>query len=122
MLEFLADADKCTDGSALGSVVALLKTAINILQILIPIALILWGTLDMGKAVIAGDEKKIKEAQKPFVKRLISAVIVFLIPYLLNLVIGIVAKGDSASAWVDCWQNDDLKWNQVDSKDLKSNE
>lgn len=111
MLEFLI----CDPGSAEAQVVALLKQAVRILQIIIPVALILWGTIDMGKAVIAGDEKKIKEAQKPFIKRLISAVIVFLIPFILNLVINTVATGNSANAWISCW-NKDEKFNKIQTE------
>lgn len=98
MLQFLET--KCSSAELL-NVLALIKQAVKYLQILIPIGLILMGTVDMGKAVIAGDEKKIKEAQKPFVKRLVSAVIVFLIPFIVNLVINIVATG--GNAWATCW-------------------
>lgn len=115
MLEFLTD---CGEGSALGQVVGLLKMAVSYLQILIPVALILWGTIDMGKAVIAGDEKKIKEAQKPFVKRLISAVIIFLIPFILNLVIGLVASGNNATQWATCWDNAP-SWNAISTDSVK---
>lgn len=101
MLEFLAQADvDCGDENLL-NVLALIKQVVKYLQILIPIGLILMGTIDMGKAVIAGDEKKIKEAQKPFVKRLISAVIVFLIPFIVNLAINLVATG--GNEWATCW-------------------
>lgn len=111
MLNFLVTdvADGC-QSEELQQVISLLKTAVRYLQVLIPVALILWGTIDMGKAVIAGDEKKIKEAQKPFVKRLVSAVIVFLIPFILNLVINIVATGDTTSNWSKCW-NAAGNWN-----------
>ena len=83
------------------NVLKLIRLIITWLQILIPIALILFGTIDMGKAVIAGDEKKIKEAQKPFIKRLISAIIVFLLPFIVNLAINLVVS--DASAWKTCW-------------------
>lgn len=81
------------------SIIGIARTVVRILQILVPIALIVWGSIDIGKAVIAGDEKKIKEAQRPFVKRIIAAVIVFLIPWLVNLIIGIVGSND----WHECW-------------------
>lgn len=101
MLEFLAQADvDCGDENLL-NVLALIKQVVKYLQILIPIGLILMGTIDMGKAVIAGDGKKIKEAQKPFVKRLISAIIVFLIPFIVNLAINLVATG--GNEWATCW-------------------
>ena len=77
------------------------KGVFPIIQIGIPILLILFGTIDMGKAVIAGDEKKIKEAQKPFVKRLISAIIVFLLPFIVNLAINLIVS--DATAWKACW-------------------
>ena len=78
----------------------LVKLAIKILRIAVPFGLILFGTLDMGKAVIAGDEKKIKEAQKPFVKRIIAAVIVFLIPTIVEAVITFAApKSNFAACW-----------------------
>lgn len=102
MIQFLAGSELCPEGSELLNVLSLVRTIIKYLQILIPIALILWGTIDMGKAVIAGDEKKMKEAQKPFVKRLISAIIVFLIPFIVTLVINLVIV-DNDSEWKACW-------------------
>lgn len=99
MLQFLVEPD-CGNPDLM-NVLSLIKQIVKYLQILIPIGLILMGTIDMGKAVIAGDEKKIKEAQKPFVKRLISAVIVFLIPFIVNMVINLVANG--GNEWAACW-------------------
>ena len=79
----------------------LVKKILRLVQIIVPIALILFGTFDMAKAVITGDEKKMKEAQKPFIKRIISAVIVFLIPFIVNLVMNLVTTGNNA--WKTCW-------------------
>lgn len=76
------------------------RLIIKILQIVVPIGLILMGTIDMGKAVIAGDEKKMKEAQKPFIKRVISAVIVFCIPFLVSVSVNLVT---SNTDYKDCW-------------------
>ena len=80
---------------------------IKVLQLVVPIGLIIMGTIDMAKAVIAGDEKKMKEAQKPFIKRIIAAVIVFLIPIIVNMVLSFVTTGNSD--WIDCWNS--AKWN-----------
>ena len=118
VLSFLAGkgatSDLCTGGVA--DVVVLAKMVIKILQIAVPIGLIVMGTIDMAKAVIAGDEKKMKEAQKPFVKRIIAAVIVFLIPIIVNMILSFVTTGNSE--WVDCYNN--AKWNGAInvSKDL----
>ena len=95
----------CTGGIA--SVVSLAKMVIKVLQLVVPIGLIIMGTIDMAKAVIAGDEKKMKEAQKPFIKRIIAAVIVFLIPIIVNMVLSFVTTGNSD--WIDCWNS--AEWN-----------
>ncbi len=116
MITFLVG-ELCPEDSDLLNVLSLIRTIIKYLQILIPIALILWGSIDMGKAVIAGDEKKMKEAQKPFVQRLISALIVFLIPFIVNLVINLVTN--NASEWKACW-NKAGTYNKIDvSGDLE---
>ena len=73
---------------------------VQILQIAVPIGLIIWGTLDFGKAVIEGDEKKMKEKRKPFIQRVISAVIVFLIPWFTGIILGNVG----GSEWKACWK------------------
>ena len=107
-LLFLANktaASVCTGGIA--EVVGLAKMVIKVLQIVVPIGLIVMGTIDMAKAVIAGDEKKMKEAQKPFIKRIIAAIIVFLIPIIVNMVLSFVTTGNSE--WIDCWNTS--QWN-----------
>lgn len=110
MLEFLAD--RCTLDNSVMDVLKLVKTIVNWLQILIPVGLILFGTIDMGKAVIAGDEKKIKEAQKPFIKRLISAAIVFVIPFIVNLTINLLVS--DGSEWKACWNQATTSYNKFD--------
>ena len=52
---------------------------IYIIRIAIPIIIILLGTLDLGKAVIAGEDKKIKDAQKAFIMRIVYGVAIFFV-------------------------------------------
>jgi len=101
MLEILAKACDIGEGrDAILTMIYYVKLVLRILQIAVPIGLILFGTIDMAKAVIAGDEKKMKEAQKPFIKRIVSAVIVFLIPYIVSVVVGLVtSNGDYKGCW-----------------------
>ena len=100
-----ATSDVCSGGVI--QIVGLVKMVIRVLQIAVPIGLIVMGTIDMAKAVIAGDEKKMKEAQKPFIKRIIAAIIVFLIPIIVNMVLSFVTTGNSE--WIDCWNKSE--WN-----------
>ena len=85
----------------IGNVVHLIVVAI---QVVVPILLIIWGMIDFAKAIIGQDEDKIKAGQKTFIKRLIAAVIVFLIVTIVQLAINLAASiggegNDSGTAW-----------------------
>ena len=76
--------------------------------ILIPIGLILFGVFDLGKAVVASDEKEVKAAQSRLIKRVIYAILVFLVPQLVALIMKIVAIGQTdqdTTSWAACWDN-----------------
>lgn len=75
--------------NAFGNIVHLIVVAI---QVVVPILLIIWGMLDFAKAIIGQDEDKIKAGQKTFIKRLIAAVIVFLIVTIVQLAINLAAS------------------------------
>lgn len=75
---------------------------INVIQIVVPIALIIFGSIDLLKGIIAGDEKKISAARKPFIQRLISAILVFLIPFIVNFAINTFVS--DATAWKSCYR------------------
>jgi mannose/fructose/N-acetylgalactosamine-specific phosphotransferase system component IIC len=79
------------------------------IQIGIPILLIIFGMLDLGKAVVAGKEDEIKKNQQLLVKRAISAVAVFFVVTLVTLVFGLFASSGTAGedtyedSWTECW-------------------
>lgn len=90
----------------IGPVVAIVKQVVTIIYIAIPIILILFGVLDMAKAVMAGDEKEIQGAQKIFIKRLLYAGIAFLIPLIVLFLMRFVSKyTKNGEAWYECWKN-----------------
>lgn len=72
------------------TLIGAVKTLLVIIRWLIPIVLIILGSIDMFKAMASGDEKKTKEAQKTFTRRLIYAVVAFLIPFIINLVFNFI--------------------------------
>lgn len=80
---------------------------IRLIQVVVPILLIVWGMLDLGKAVMAQKDDEIKKGQQTFIKRLIAAAIVFFIIVIVELVVGLVAddgKGisDCIKTVIDC--------------------
>lgn len=88
--------------------VIIIARVVRILHILIPIALIAFGTFDLGKAVISSDDKKIKEAQGHLIKRVVYAILVFLVPYIVSLIISLVSStqestGDETN-YSECWK------------------
>ena len=103
--------DFCTEEMSV--VVSAVKTIFTLIQVAIPGVLIVLGTIDMFKAMTSGDEKKTKEAQRTFIRRLIYAVVAFLIPFIIRLVFSFVANNIGAeegktgqSAYNDffaCW-------------------
>ena len=61
----------------------------NIVKIAIPIILIVFGIIDFVQATFSVDENKMKEAQKKFIRRIIIAILIFLVPSLVNLLLKI---------------------------------
>ena len=78
---------------------------IYVIRIVIPVIIVLLGTIDLGKAVMAGDEKVVKESQKTFIKRLIYGVAIFFIFIIVEVVFGLLGvetnEGDTKVCW-DC--------------------
>ena len=64
--------------------------------------LIIKTIIASAKAVIASKEDEIKKAQMTFVKRLIAAVIVFFIIYLVQLVVNFIA-GSNQDTIMGCF-------------------
>lgn len=62
-----------------------------VFKIAIPILLIIFGIIDLGKAVIASKEDEIKKATGSLVRRAIAAVVIFLLPTIVTFVMGIVS-------------------------------
>lgn len=91
---------ECTgDYANLKPVLTLVRFILTIIQWAVPIILILLGTIDLVKAVMAGKEEDIKKNQKILIKRAISAVIVFLVPLIVSILMGWIGNND----WKACW-------------------
>lgn len=76
---------------------------VTIIQIAVPVLLIIFGMLDLGKAVMAQKEDEIKKGQNTFVKRIIAAAIVFFVIFVVKLVVGIVANDKNVTSCIQCF-------------------
>ena len=82
------------------------KGIIPVFQIAIPIIIILYGMIDLGKAVVASKEDEIKKAQGMLIKRIIYGVVVFLLVFLITAVFNIFVSStaiESGNDWRSCW-------------------
>lgn len=78
---------------------------VTIIQFLIPVALILLGIYDFAMAVIASDEKKMKDASGKFVRRLIAGVLVFLVTAIVKLGFGLIKTDTNYLGCINCFVN-----------------
>lgn len=75
----------------------------NIVKLLVPVILIVMGMIDFTKAMMANDEKKMKDAQKSFITRLIASVIIFLVMAVVQFVFKSIDIGTSyKNGFVNC--------------------
>lgn len=65
-----------------------------ILKILIPIILIVFGSIDFGKAMLSNKDDEIKKSAKTLVLRAIAGIIIFFIPTVLDFVVEIIGGDD----------------------------
>lgn len=64
----------------------MVNTILQYVRIIVPILIILLGTIDFAKAVLAGKEDNMKKAQTDFIKRVMIGVAVFFVPLLVDVV------------------------------------
>lgn len=91
--------DICGDANLL-KIWRFIGILIDIARIAVPIILVVMGSLDFAKAVIASKEDDIKKSQGLFVKRLIAGVIVFFIPYVVRILLTLLEV--STSPCLEC--------------------
>lgn len=77
-------------------------TIVTIIKIGIPVLLIIIGMIDLGKAVMAQKEDEIKKGQSLFIKRLIAAILVFLVVYAVQIVVRFVANDTDNADFRSC--------------------
>lgn len=68
------------------------------IQVVVPLLLIISGMITMAQAVMKQKEEDIKKAQSLLVKKIIAAVIVFLVVAITKIVVNLVSTG----SWEGC--------------------
>lgn len=77
----------CTDSSNIWQFVGWI---LMVFKIVIPLLLIIFGMVDLGKAVVGSKDEEIKKATGALVKRAIAGIVIFFIPTIVNIIINLV--------------------------------
>ena len=79
------------------------KLVITVVQYAVPVALILWGSIDLFKSITTGKDDEIKKKQTLLFKKVLSAVIVFLLPWLVFTIMSLLGGG--VADFGSCYKN-----------------
>ena len=88
----------CNDASLLG-ILSVVKRIILLIQIIVPIILIVFGSYSFFRLTQNPDEKK---GTKKVINQFIAAGIVFFLPIIVNAVMGMLGDNTNISS---CWNN-----------------
>lgn len=87
----------CCSNWGLVSIISVLKNILDIIQLIVPILLIIFLTIQLTKMVVNPDEKKNMSRIK---NQLLATVIVFAIPVIINVLLNIMPQNFELTA---CW-------------------
>lgn len=75
-----------------------------ILKILIPIVIIVLGSIDLGKAVVLSDDKAIKSASSKLLKRVVLGIIIFFVPLIIKFIFSMISfvSEDMRNDYMNC--------------------
>ena len=96
--------DACTNPDIL-RVIYFAKLILDIVKIIIPVGLIIMGMIDFSKSVVTSDEGSQKKNVKLFVKRIIFAVLVFAVPWIVETLIVSLGNLTDGVNFTDCLEN-----------------
>lgn len=92
---------ECGDKSIPAPIADLIHRAIVLLEIVVPIGIIIMGSLDFLKAVVASDAEKMKTSQKQFISRLIAGALALMVFIIIRFGVDIFSQGTD-SQFGDC--------------------
>ena len=90
----------------------MVHTAVTAIKVVVPILLVIFGSLDLLKGVTAGKEDEIKKGQQIFIKRLIAGVLVFFVFTIVQLIVSFAAGDESQniSSCINCFINNNCEY------------
>ena len=116
----------CSDYT-LATILSIIKRGLSLIQLIVPILLIIAGTFNFIKMLLNPDEKK---TMKVFTISVMAAVIVFFLPFIVNLTMSVInvngdvgiQKNGSLTAFTisSCWEDAASSSDEMDSTNESS--
>lgn len=97
--------------SQLGPILKIVAYVLKFIQWGIPFLLIIFVTIDFVKSMIADDQKGMDVAKVNFLKRVLYAVVIFLIPVVVKIIFKALDTGISTgelngpASWISCFNS-----------------
>lgn len=76
--------------SGLTEVWSIVGWVLWVFKIVIPIIIIIFGMIDLGKAVVASKDDEIKKSIKSLAMRAVAGIVIFFVPSLVSAIFGLV--------------------------------
>ena len=92
----------CGSTSFPAPLAGIFRNTYTLLQIVVPIGLIIMGSIDMVKSVTAQDNEKIAKARRKFITRLIAGSITFFVFVIVRMAVGLFADASDEDSFAKC--------------------
>ncbi len=69
------------------TLLAWIKNIIRVIKYIIPVIVIVFGIVDFIKAIASDKDDEMKKAQGRFIKRLIAAALIFIVPFIIEFIL-----------------------------------
>ena len=96
--------DACTNPDIL-RVIYFSRLIVDIVKIVIPIGLIIMGMIDFSKSIVTSDDGVQKKNMKLLVKRIVFAVLVFAVPWIVEVLMINLGNLTEGVNFTDCLEN-----------------
>jgi len=85
--------------NTLKPIMTILGYVIFAIQVAVPVILVIVGMIALAKAIMSQDEKEIKTAQSGLIKKIVVAVIIYLVITIISLLMKLIAPN---LGWKEC--------------------
>lgn len=75
---------------------------VNLLQVAVPVILVIFGSIDLFKGIMASKEDEIKKGQHIFIKRLIIAIVIFFVVAIVKFIVSMLDTKQGNQNIVEC--------------------